>query len=289
MKITNEPFFIVPSKVFSLGLTPYELSVLFYLCMRADNEKHTCWPSEKLMARECGMSVSTINRGLHSLEEKKLIEIVPQYHPTANGLKRQAANLYRILLFDFTPPVTEKDTPYLTEHHPLSDIHPPLFTQTREINKTKPNITKSNITKPTELRSSVGEDKEKIYFLKLKDDCLKMLEVEFGVDASLCELAEKSLLNLWSRESIEHEGRDLSSEDVHRILRNDLTAGHVKRALDYFTSTATSVRSPVPYLAKCIFSELTMPQENKWQSLNSSALDVNDFFAAALRKSYGED
>ena len=149
MKITNEPFFIVPSKVFSLGLTPYELSVLFYLCMRADNEKHTCWPSEKLMARECGMSVSTINRGLHSLEEKKLIKIVPQYHPTANGLNRRTANLYRILLFDTPTLLTENDAPYLTEHHPLSDIHPPLFTQTEEINKTKPNITKINITTPT--------------------------------------------------------------------------------------------------------------------------------------------
>ena len=47
VKIEREPFFIVPSRVFELDLNPYELSVLFYLMMRADNETHTCFPSEK--------------------------------------------------------------------------------------------------------------------------------------------------------------------------------------------------------------------------------------------------
>ena len=73
------PFFTVPSKIFSLGLNPYEISILIYLLMRADNKSRTCWPSEKSMARECGMVDRTVRKVVHSLEEKGLISVKTHY------------------------------------------------------------------------------------------------------------------------------------------------------------------------------------------------------------------
>ena len=75
----REPFFTVPSKVFEFGINPYELSALFYLCMRADNKTHSCYPSEKGIARACGMSDRTVRNALHHLKDKGLIKIEPHF------------------------------------------------------------------------------------------------------------------------------------------------------------------------------------------------------------------
>ncbi len=144
----DEPFFIVPSRVFELELSPYELTVLFYLMMRADNQTHTCFPSEKGIARACGMSLASVKRTVKSLLEKQLIDVNKQFTQSKNGLNRQTANLYIIQLCR-TPPDAQTDT------HPSSVRHSPQLTQIREINKTIPNITKTNITISTELREVV--------------------------------------------------------------------------------------------------------------------------------------
>ena len=102
-KKEHEPFFIVPSRVFDEGLNPYELSVLFYLIMRSDNETHTCFPSEKGIAKACGMSHPTVTRVIKSLETKSIIKVKRQYAPTKNGTNRQTANLYTLLICEITP------------------------------------------------------------------------------------------------------------------------------------------------------------------------------------------
>ena len=106
----REPFFIVPSRVFDLELSPYELCVLFYLMMRADNEKHTCFPSEKGIAKACGMGISTVKKMLKNLEDKKVLSKEKQFQKSQNGLNRQTANLYTVQLFDI-PPAVSRCTP----------------------------------------------------------------------------------------------------------------------------------------------------------------------------------
>ena len=156
-KKEHEPFFIVPSKVFDYELSPYELSVLFYLMMRSDNENHTCFPSEKGIAKACGASLSSIRRAIVSLEGKKIISIKNHYMPTSNGMNRQTSNHYKILLFENTPDVQ-------IEEHPYSNRTSPVLPENREINKTKPNITKSNIIISTELSVCVEVENRKIIF-----------------------------------------------------------------------------------------------------------------------------
>ena len=146
---TSEPFFIVPSKVFEYGLSPYELSTLFYLCKCADNEKHTCYPSVSSMIKSCKMSDSMVRKSIHSLEEKGMIKIQRQYVSTRKGFNRQASNYYTIALFEnHSPPIQETAPPYMQNSPPLYNIQSPPVPQTGEINKTKPIITILNITIP---------------------------------------------------------------------------------------------------------------------------------------------
>lgn len=162
----KEPFFIVPSKVFELGLNPYELSVLFYLMMRADNEMHSCFPSEKGIADACGMGKTSVTKSIKSLDEKGIIQKERKFQKSKNGLMRQTANEYIINCYsrdssksensneicsprDMGSPRDRGDT--VTQHPPTRLAIPPISPHDREINKTIPNITKSNITISTEL------------------------------------------------------------------------------------------------------------------------------------------
>ena len=312
MKKLKEPFFIVPSKVFSLGLTPYELAIVFYLCMRADNEKHTCWPSEKLMARECGMSLRTIRNVLRRLEKANIISKESHYEMSHNGLMRQTSNHYCINLFedyheekDNQPPKVRDSSPegIVCPHprqempppeeivcpHPRQEMPPPEAPRAGEINKTISNKTKTNIIKSIELRPAETRiERENIkVFEELKEECLRALSLEWRVSESSCEMVNKALIDIWNRGCFVHDGRTYSGDEVCTILCEKLTATRVKRALDAMLERGDEVRLPQVYLAKCIFAHLVspMPDEKKGKSPQNSSFDIDDFFEAALRRS----
>ena len=324
MRTTNEPFFIVPSKVFDYGLNPYELSVLFYLCMRADNETHTCWPSEKTMARDCGMGYSTIRRTIRTLKEKEMIEIRSKYQKSKNGMNRQTANQYQVKLFnkgektifaeesiqenncEIVP--SENIPPAITEHYPSYDIASPLLSQSGEINKTKPNITKTNITKPTELSMACAEEelKERNSFLKLKEDCFEKLKNEYSLEEDYILLLDRALEHLWYKNSIEYEGKEYPKEAIQTLLATGITPWGLNASVESFEHSKEPVRSPVAYLAKCIFGMLVNGERRTFSKGDSAestvsakpkreesatsfgSLEVDDFFAAALKRTYGD-
>jgi AraC-like DNA-binding protein len=309
MKKLKEPFFIVPSKVFSLGLTPYELAIVFYLCMRADNEKHTCWPSEKLMARECGMTSRMVRKVLRELEEKNVVSVENHYEMSHNKLIRQTANHYYIKLFDDgvvdnidgkiecniednkkSLPAEQYSSPKGTVFRPQRNIIPPPEEQySGEINKTISNKTKINITKSIELRPAESEieRKNKKVFEDLKDECLRALSLEWRVSEDSCEMVNRALIDIWNRGCFLHDGRTYSGDEVCTILCEKLTATRVKRALDAMLERGDEVRLPQLYLVKCIFAELVSPtsDEKKGKSPQNSSFNIDDLFEAALRRS----
>ena len=293
-KKKHEPFFIVPSRVFDEGLNPYELSVLFYLLMRADNEKHTCFPSEKGIAKACGMSLATVKRNVKSLETKQLIKVKKQFSNTKNGLNRQTANLYTIQ-FSGTPPVVAKDTP------PSSVGHPPQLTQIREINKTKPNITKTNITISTELSVDEAVEMEKLRFsfFELKRDCFEILKNERGIEEEYVLLLDRALEHLWFKNEAEYEGRKYAQNEVRDLLCTKTTPDILASSVEFMKASKEPIRSPVAYLGKCIlggvvngfleFKRSEKPKDELDGMNGNSSFDTDDFFAAALRNSYGDD
>ena len=298
---SNEAFFIVPSRVFDMSLSPYEFSVLCYLIMRSDNENHTCFPSEKSIASACGMGLATVGRTVKLLQTKELINIKKQFAATKNGTNRQTSNLYTVLL-------SESTLHNHTEHPPSSERVAPLITQSREINKTKPNITKSNITIPTELSMSEAQEveKERFSFSELKRECFEILKNERGIDEELIALLDRSLEHLWFKNEAEYEGRKYSQNELRAMLCTKVTPDALAYSAQSLRAAGTGVRSPVPYLAKCLlgtlvkgalhlkqgqndngdpFANVIKPPENFNPS--ASSFDLDDFFAAALNDTYG--
>lgn len=302
----HEPFFIVPSKVFGYGLNPYELSVLFYLCMRADNEKHSCWPSVTSISKECFISDAKVRRTIKSLAEKKVIEINRQYVHTKKGFNRQCSNNYKIKLFDNsdTPSVLHTPADSTVEGNSIYDIQAPPVQEIGEINTTIPNRTKTNITKSTELSLAEAEElmKERNFFLKLKEDCFEKLKGEYSLEGEYIMLLDRALEHLWNKKSIEYEGQKYSRDALQTLLSTKLPPSVLARSVENLAHSKEPVRSPVAYLAKCIFALLIKGEEpttykaeqdaNGTQKAKGEAslfsLDVDDFFSTALRRTYGD-
>lgn len=300
--IKKEPFFIVPSKIFDWGLTPYEFSVLCYLIMRSDNESHTCFPSERGIASACGMGFSTVKNVVKQLQNKKHIIVKNQFAKSKNGLNRQTSNLYVLQLFDGSPAVNIEPP----HSHEMASPQP---SDSREINKTIPNITKSNITKSTELsiEEALAVEKERFSFMELKRECFEILKSEKGLEEEYVLLLDRALEHLWYKSNAEYEGRKYAQSDVRTLLIKNTTPDILRASVQFLEHSKEPIRSPVPYLAKCIlgglvngFLEFKKPNDdakNLFASAikppestsNSSSFDVNDFFTQALKKTYGDD
>ena len=90
-------YFLLPNAVFTLGLTPGELSVYAYLIFCEDRETHQCWPSIGKICQHTGMSPNTVRKYITQLEDKYLIETLPTTVWTLDGTARNGTLLYTIL------------------------------------------------------------------------------------------------------------------------------------------------------------------------------------------------
>ena len=70
-------YFLLPNEIFTLGLSPGELSVYAYLIYCEDRQTHQCWPSIGRVSQHTGMSANTIAKYIRQLEEKQLINVEP--------------------------------------------------------------------------------------------------------------------------------------------------------------------------------------------------------------------
>lgn len=70
-------YFLLPNEIFTLGLSPGELSVYAYLMFCEDRETHQCWPSIGKICQYTGMSANTVAKYIRQLEEKRLIDTEP--------------------------------------------------------------------------------------------------------------------------------------------------------------------------------------------------------------------
>ena len=70
-------FFLLPNEIFTLGLSPGELSIYAYLMFCEDRETHQCWPSIGKICQHTGMSANTVAKYIRQLEERQLIDVEP--------------------------------------------------------------------------------------------------------------------------------------------------------------------------------------------------------------------
>lgn len=100
--IVGEPlsyreYFQLPNKIFDMDLSYGEIAV--YAClMRFENRRsYSCYPSYKTIGRALKMSKNTIAKYVHSLADKRLIELEQTSFTDKNGNKRNGNLQYKVL------------------------------------------------------------------------------------------------------------------------------------------------------------------------------------------------
>ena len=89
-------YFLLPNEIFTLGLSPGELSVYAYLMFCEDRETHQCWPSIGRICQHTGMSANTVAKYIRQLEDKRLIDTEPTKVRTKEGLVRNGTLLFTV-------------------------------------------------------------------------------------------------------------------------------------------------------------------------------------------------
>ena len=68
-------YFFLPNEIFTLGLSPGELSVYAYLMFCEDRETHQCWPSIGRICQHTGMSANTtVLTCCNSANQQKIVQ-----------------------------------------------------------------------------------------------------------------------------------------------------------------------------------------------------------------------
>ena len=89
-------YFALPNDIFSLDLSPCEIALYAYL-MRCENRKtYQCYPSYPTISKSVRMSVKTVQKYVHILEDKRLISTEPTKIMTQNFIKKNGSLLYTI-------------------------------------------------------------------------------------------------------------------------------------------------------------------------------------------------
>ena len=89
-------YFLLPNEIFTLGLSPGELSVYAYLIFCEDRQTHQCWPSIGCISQYTGMSANTVAKHIRQLEEKRLIDVEPTKVRTKTGEVRNGTLRFSI-------------------------------------------------------------------------------------------------------------------------------------------------------------------------------------------------
>ena len=89
-------YFLLPNEIFTLGLSPGELSLYAYLIFCEDRKTHQCWPSIGRISQHTGMSANTISKYIYQLEEKRLIDVEPTKVRTKEGMVRNGTLQFTI-------------------------------------------------------------------------------------------------------------------------------------------------------------------------------------------------
>ena len=89
-------YFLLPNKIFLLGLTAAEIAVYAYLIRCEDRETFTCYPSFNTIGKATNLCKSTVSKCVKSLEEKNLIFTEQTSIITKSGKKKNGNLRYTI-------------------------------------------------------------------------------------------------------------------------------------------------------------------------------------------------
>lgn len=88
----HKNFFMVSNRIFALNLKPRDFVVYCCLLRHSDNEDGSCFPSRRVMAKECSIDRKTVDSAIESLSALGLVKKICRHRE--NGTK--TSNLYYV-------------------------------------------------------------------------------------------------------------------------------------------------------------------------------------------------
>lgn len=88
----HKNFFMVPNRIFDLELKPRDFTVYCCLLRHSDSKDGSCFPSRRVIAKECGMDRKTVDSAIENLSSLGLVKKVQRHR--ADGTR--TSNLYYV-------------------------------------------------------------------------------------------------------------------------------------------------------------------------------------------------
>ena len=95
--LSTTNYFRLPNDIFNLDLSAGEIAVYAFILRMENRRTYTCFPSYKTIGRALKMSKNTVAKYVHSLADKRLIELEPTSVTDKDG-KKLNGNLNYIVL-----------------------------------------------------------------------------------------------------------------------------------------------------------------------------------------------
>ena len=95
--LTTINYFRLPNDIFNLDLCAGEIAVYAFILRMENRRTYTCFPSYKTIGRALKMSKNTVAKYVHSLADKRLIELEQTSVTDKNGKKRNGNLQYKVL------------------------------------------------------------------------------------------------------------------------------------------------------------------------------------------------
>lgn len=86
-------YFTLPNQIFDKGLTTSEF-VVYCFIVKCSDKSHRCFPSRRTIARQCNISVSTVDKALNGLIDNGLIEKTSRFDFSKE--QQQLSNIYTL-------------------------------------------------------------------------------------------------------------------------------------------------------------------------------------------------
>ena len=95
--LSTTNYFRLPNDIFNLNLCAGEIAVYAFILRMENRRTYTCFPSYKTIGRALKMSKNTVAKYVHSLADKRLIELEQTSVTDKNGKKRNGNLQYKVL------------------------------------------------------------------------------------------------------------------------------------------------------------------------------------------------
>ena len=89
----HKNFFMVPNRIFDLELKPRDFTVYCCLLRHSDSKDGSCFPSRRVIAKECGIDRKTVDSAIENLSSLGLVKKVQRHREDGT----RTSNLYYVV------------------------------------------------------------------------------------------------------------------------------------------------------------------------------------------------